>query len=89
MLPRAGLFLCPQQILAQAPVSMATHFIVSTRCEQRLGAIITVIYEEFRLEEKCDKQFAVVFDAIREMMEPPAVKKQPIGCVHGPDDKSD
>ena len=42
-----------------------------------------------QLEEKYDKQFAVVFDAIREMMEPPAFRKQPIGFVYGPDNKSD
>jgi len=35
-----------------------------------------------KLEEKYDKQFAVVFDAIREMMNPPQGKKQPIGFVH-------
>jgi len=39
------LFLCPQQILSQASVSMATPFIASIRCEQRPGAIITAIYE--------------------------------------------
>lgn len=36
-----------------------------------------------KLEEKYDKQFAAVFDAIREMMTPPQGKKQPIGFVHG------
>jgi len=35
-----------------------------------------------KLEAKYDKQFAVVFDAIREMMNPPEGKKQPIGFVH-------
>jgi len=35
-----------------------------------------------KLEQKYDKQFAVVFDAIREMMNPPQGKKQPIGFVH-------
>jgi len=36
-----------------------------------------------KLEEKYDKKFAVVFDAIREMMAPPQDKKQSIGFVHG------
>jgi len=42
-----------------------------------------------KLEEKYDKQFAVVFDAIREMMNPLQGKKQPIGFVHqkGDDDE--
>ena len=35
-----------------------------------------------KLEEKYDKQFAVVFDAIHEMINPPAGKKKPIGFVH-------
>ncbi len=35
-----------------------------------------------QLEEKYDKQFAVVFDAIREMMNPPEGDKHPIGFVH-------
>jgi len=35
-----------------------------------------------KLEEKYDKQFAVVFDAICEMMNPPQGEKQPIGFVH-------
>jgi len=41
-----------------------------------------------KLEQKYDKQFAVVFDAIRAMMNPPQGKKQPIGFVHdeGKDD---
>lgn len=36
-----------------------------------------------QLESKYDKQFAVVFDAIRAMMNPPQGKKHPIGFVHG------
>jgi len=39
-----------------------------------------------KLEEKYDKQFAVVFDAIREMMNPPEERKQPIGFVHPKDE---
>ncbi len=35
-----------------------------------------------QLEQKYDKQFAVVFDAIRGLMEPPTPKKRPIGFVH-------
>lgn len=35
-----------------------------------------------KLEEKYDKQFAVVFDAIRAMMDSPVEKKHPIGFVH-------
>jgi hypothetical protein len=33
------------------------------------------------LEKKYDKQFKLVFDAIRELMEPPAPKKRPIGFL--------
>lgn len=36
-----------------------------------------------QLEQKYDKQFAVVFDAIRGLMESPTPKKRPIGFVHG------
>jgi len=39
-----------------------------------------------QLEAKYDKQFAGVFDAIREMMNPPEGKKRPIGFVHGKED---
>jgi len=39
-----------------------------------------------QLEQKYDKQFAVVFDAIRGLMEPPAPKKRPIGFVHSKND---
>jgi len=38
-----------------------------------------------KLEQKYDKQFAMVFDAIREMMNPPQGKKHPIGFVHRKD----
>jgi len=40
-----------------------------------------------QLEQRYDKQFAVVFDAIRGLMEPPAPKKRPIGFVHGRNDE--
>lgn len=35
-----------------------------------------------KLEEKYDEQFAVVFDAIRGLMQPPEPKKRPIGFVY-------
>lgn len=34
-----------------------------------------------RLEQKYDKQFKVVFDVIRRLMEPESVKKRPIGFI--------
>jgi len=40
-----------------------------------------------KLEEKYDKQFAVVFEAIREMMNLPKGEKQPIGFVHQKDER--
>jgi len=45
MLPRPCLLFCPQQILAQASVSIATFFLARIRCEQKNGASITAIYE--------------------------------------------
>src|SRR5579863_9330485 len=33
------------------------------------------------LEKKYDKQFAVVFEALRQLMEPPKTKQRSIGCV--------
>jgi hypothetical protein len=33
------------------------------------------------LEKKYDKQFKIVFDAIRELMTPPEPKKRPIGFI--------
>jgi len=36
-----------------------------------------------QLEQKYDKQFAVVFDAIRGLMEPATPKNRPIGFIHG------
>jgi len=38
-----------------------------------------------QMEQKYDKQFAMVFDAIRGLMEPPQPKNHPIGFVHGVD----
>ncbi len=35
-----------------------------------------------KLEQKYDKQFVVVFDALRNFIEPPVTDKQPIGFVH-------
>jgi len=35
-----------------------------------------------KLEQKYDKQFVVVFDALRNLIEPPVADKQPIGFVH-------
>jgi len=35
-----------------------------------------------KLEEKYDQQFAVVFDALREMMEPELSEKKKIGFIH-------
>lgn len=35
-----------------------------------------------KLEQKYDKQFVVVFDALRNLIEPPVTDKQPIGFVH-------
>lgn len=40
-----------------------------------------------KLEQKYDKQFAVVFDAIRGLMERPSPKKHPIGFVHADKDE--
>ena len=41
------------------------------------------------MERKYDRQFSVVFDAIRKLMEPPnsAPKKRPIGYIASPDDE--
>jgi hypothetical protein len=38
-----------------------------------------------QLERKYDKQFKVVFDAIRQLMEPPATSKRPIGFTAWPE----
>jgi len=35
-----------------------------------------------KLEQKYDEQFTVVFDALRNLIEPPSIDKQPIGFVH-------
>ncbi len=35
-----------------------------------------------KLEQKYDQQFVVVFDALRNLIEPPVTDKQPIGFVH-------
>ena len=39
------------------------------------------------LERRYDKQFKIVFDAIREMMIPPATSKRPIGYAPWPEDE--
>jgi len=36
-----------------------------------------------QLERKYDKQFSVVFDALRELMQAPEPDKHPIGFIHG------
>jgi len=40
-----------------------------------------------QLEKKYDKQFSVVFDALRELMQPPTSGKRPIGFIHGDKDE--
>jgi len=42
-----------------------------------------------QLEQKYDKQFAVVFDAIWQMMQPTDTKKRPIGFVHAAEDDAE
>jgi hypothetical protein len=38
------------------------------------------------IEKKYDHEFAVVFDAIRKLMEPPPAKKNPIGYIRSHED---
>jgi len=43
----------------------------------------------YQQEQKCDKQFAVVFDAMRRLMELPPLKKIPGGFVHADQKEGD
>lgn len=49
------------------------------RLRQMLGAHADLARKFAALERKYDSQFKAVFDAIRELMTPPAAKKRPIG----------
>jgi hypothetical protein len=49
------------------------------RLRQMLAAHTDLARKLTALEKKYDAQFKVVFDAIRELMAPPAGKKRPIG----------
>jgi len=49
------------------------------RLRQMLGAHADLARKLAALERKYDSQFRAVFDAIRELMTPPAQKKRPIG----------
>jgi len=49
------------------------------RLRQMLGAHADLARKLAALERKYDSQFKAVFDAIRELMTPPAQKKRPIG----------
>jgi ORF6N domain len=51
------------------------------RLRQILGAHADLARKLAALERKYDSQFKAVFDAIRELMTPPSVKKRPIGFV--------
>lgn len=51
------------------------------RLRQMLAAHADLARKLATLEKKYDAQFKVVFDAIRELMTPPAGKKRPIGFV--------
>jgi hypothetical protein len=42
-----------------------------------------------QLEKKYDKQFKTVFDAMRQLMEPPATRKRPIGFAPWPERRGD
>jgi hypothetical protein len=50
------------------------------KLREMLGTHRELAKKLFELEQKYDRQFSVVFDAIRKLMEPPAVpKKRRIG----------
>jgi hypothetical protein len=57
------------------------------RLRQMLTAHADLARRLNALEKKYDAQFRVVFDAIRELMTPPAGKKRPIGFVSWPEKK--
>ena len=49
------------------------------RLRQMLVSNETLIERLDKLEEDYDEQFKIVFEAIRLLMKPPAVKRKPIG----------
>jgi hypothetical protein len=51
------------------------------RLRQMLASHADLAQKLEQLEKKYDKQFKIVFDAIRELMEPPEPKKRPIGFL--------
>jgi hypothetical protein len=57
------------------------------RLRQMLTAHVDLARKLAALEKKYDAQFKVVFDAIRELMTPPAGKKRPIGFASWQDKK--
>ena len=49
------------------------------RLRQMLASNAELVRKLEALEKRCDRQFKVVFDAIRQLMSPPAKSKREIG----------
>lgn len=63
-------------IAIQASVHVVRTFI---RLRQILNSNVELSRKLAEIENKYDSQFKIVFDAIRQLMTPPEVKKKPIG----------
>jgi hypothetical protein len=62
----------------QASVQVVRAFV---RLRQILASHVDLARKLEQLEKKYDKQFKIVFDAIRELMTPPEPKRKPIGFL--------
>jgi hypothetical protein len=63
-------------IAIQASIEIVQAFV---RLRQMLASHVELARQLAALEKKYDAQFKVVFDAIRQLMEPPPVKRRSIG----------
>ena len=63
-------------IAIQASIEIVQAFV---RLRQMLASHVELARKLAALEKKYDAQFKVVFDAIRQLMEPPPVKRRSIG----------
>ena len=63
-------------IAIQASIEIVQAFV---RLRQMLASHVELARKLAALEKKYDAQFKVVFDAIRQLMEPPPAKRRSIG----------
>ena len=65
----------------EASVQVVRAFV---KLRQMLASNVELARKLDELEKKYDRQFKIVFDAIRQLMSPPPIPVKPIGFTHNP-----